>query len=200
MRLPKNVDGKKDTKEAILDAAQSIIQSCGANGISYQHISDIVNIRKASIHYHFPTKDRLIEALVRRYSPKFLKCVDDLILLPVSARIKLKKYIELFEKTLQDEPGMKVCLCGMLSAELASMGNPTVLLLRRFYRENIGRLSQILDEGNSSGSLSFTGDSAILGALILSLLEGAMIVSRTEGGVPQFKAVKNQLLRLLDKK
>jgi TetR/AcrR family transcriptional regulator, transcriptional repressor for nem operon len=189
---------KKNTKEAILDAAQSIIQVCGANGISYQHISEIVKIRKASIHYHFPTKNKLIEELVRRYSPQFLKCVDDFIGQPISAGNKLKKYVQLFERTLQDEPGIKVCLCGMLSAEIASLESPTVILLHQFYQENIERLVRILEEGKTDQSLSFSGESRALAVLVLSLLEGAMIISRTEGGVNQFRAVKNQLFRLMD--
>jgi TetR/AcrR family transcriptional regulator, transcriptional repressor for nem operon len=93
---------------------------------------------------------------------------------------------------------MKVCLCGMLSAEIASLPSPTVTLLHQFYQDNIDRLARILEEGTTAGSLTFSGDSRTLGALVLSLLEGAMIISRTEGGVAQFRAVKNQLLRLLD--
>jgi TetR/AcrR family transcriptional repressor of nem operon len=193
----KKRNSPKDTKTAILDAAQSIIQTCGANGISYQHISDIVNIRKASIHYHFPTKDKLIEELVRRYSLNFLTLVDKFMDSPIPAATKLRKYVELFEKTLQDAPGMKVCLCGMLGAELVSLGSPTVLLLRDFYRENVNRLERILEEGRTTGSLSFSGDGKSLGVLVFSLLEGAMVIARTDGGVGQFRSVKNQLLRLL---
>jgi hypothetical protein len=44
---------EKDTRTAIMDAAQDLIQRMGANAMSYQHISDAVGIRKASIHYHF---------------------------------------------------------------------------------------------------------------------------------------------------
>ena len=187
----------KDTKTAILDAAQSIIQTHGANGISYQHISEIVKIRKASIHYHFPTKDKLIEDLVRRYSLNFMDLVDEILDAPISAPAKLKKYIDLFEKTLADKSGMKVCLCGMLGAELASLGSPAVDLLRHFYWDNVDRLARILEEGRTAGSLNFSGDAKTLGTLIFSLLEGAMILARADGGVSQFRALKNQLMKLL---
>jgi TetR/AcrR family transcriptional repressor of nem operon len=95
---------------------------------------------------------------------------------------------------------MKVCLCGMLSAEIASLQGPTVTLLHEFYQENIDRLTRILEEGRTAGTLSFSGSSRTLGALVLSLLEGAMIISRTEGGVSQFRAIKNQLFKLIDVK
>jgi len=50
-----------DTKEKLLEIASSLIRQKGINGMSYQHLSDKIGIRKASIHYHFPKKDDLIE-------------------------------------------------------------------------------------------------------------------------------------------
>src|SRR5579884_1114794 len=187
----------KDTREAILDAAESIIQTYGANGISYQTISDIVQIRKASIHYHFPTKEKLIEDLVRRYSLRFLALVDGFIDSPLSAPTKLERYIALFEQTLEDRSGMKVCLCGMLGAELASMGSQTVKILRNFYSENIDRLARILEAGRKAGALKFNGDAEALGGLIFSLLEGAMIIARAADGVDQFRSIRKQLLKII---
>lgn len=197
MNTLKQKEANPDTKAAILDAAESIIQMYGANGISYQTVSDIVKIRKASIHYHFPTKDKLIEALVRRYSERFLTLVDRFVASPLSPPAKLERYISLFEKTLEDKAGMKVCLCGMLGAELASMGSPTVKMLRHFYSENIDRLARIFEEGREAGSFTFDGDARALGALVFSLLEGGMIVARAGDSVSQFRSIKKQLLRLL---
>lgn len=197
MNTLKQKTSNKDTREAILDAAESIIQTYGANGISYQTISDIVQIRKASIHYHFPTKEKLIEDLVRRYSHRFLALVDAFVDSPLSAPTKLERYIALFEQTLEDRSEMKVCLCGMLGAELASMGSPTVKILRNFYSENIDRLARILEEGRKAGSLKFSGDAEALGGLIFSLLEGAMIIARAADGVDQFRSIRKQLLKII---
>lgn len=197
MNTLKQKTSNKDTREAILDAAESIIQTYGANGISYQTISDIVQIRKASIHYHFPTKEKLIEDLVRRYSLRFLALVDAFVESPLSAPTKLERYIALFEQTLEDRSGMKVCLCGMLGAELASLGSPTVKILRNFYSENIDRLARILEEGRKAGSLKFSGDAEALGGLIFSLLEGAMIIARAADGVDQFRSIRKQLLKII---
>ena len=197
MKSLKQKNGNTETRDAILAAAESIIQIYGANGISYQTISDIVKIRKASIHYHFPTKDKLIEDLVRRYSLRFLTLVDAFIDSPISAAAKLERYIALFEKTLEDKPEMKVCLCGMLGAELASMGNPTVKILRHFYSENIERLARIAEEGRATGSLKFNGDARAVGELVFSLLEGAMIIARAGDSVDQFRSIKKQLLKIL---
>src|SRR5262245_64393090 len=68
-----------DTRTLILDAAQDLIQRLGANAVSYQHLSEAVGIRKASIHYHFPTKQDLLEALIERYHAYFLGLVDRIV-------------------------------------------------------------------------------------------------------------------------
>jgi len=70
---------KTDTKGKILDAAQDCIQRVGANAMSYQDISEAVGIQKASIHYHFATKERLIEALIDRYSERFFSLVQSIV-------------------------------------------------------------------------------------------------------------------------
>lgn len=186
-----------DTRTAILDAAQELIQTHGANGMSYQSISRLVKIRKASIHYHFPSKDRLIEEVIRRYSKEFLALVDGILGSADSAPAKLRRYIGLFETTLRSGAGRKVCLCGMLGAELASLGNPAVSLLRRFYRDNAKRLARILEDGRKTRTLQFEGDPEAMGELIFSFLEGAMPVARADGGVKGFSRLTGQLLRNL---
>ncbi|MGB3614724.1 MAG: TetR/AcrR family transcriptional regulator, partial [Elainellaceae cyanobacterium] len=56
-----------NTKTQILDVAQDLVQRLGVNGMSYKDISEIVGIRKASVHTHFPKKDDLLLTLLERY-------------------------------------------------------------------------------------------------------------------------------------
>jgi len=187
---------RTDTQTAILDAAQELIQTRGANGISYQHISDMVRIRKASIHYHFPTKEKLVEAVLRRYRVQFLGVVDAIVASGVSAPAKLRRYADLFAATLREGAGLKVCLCGMLGAELATLGRPAVAQVQRFYRENAERLARILRQGRASGTLHFVGDPRTAGMVVFSALEGAMLVSRADGGIRDFRRLRDQTLKL----
>lgn len=187
-----------ETKTKILDAAQDLIQRWGANGISYQHISDAVGIRKPSIHYYFPTKEDLIEALLDRYSEYFLKMVDQIIESEYSAKRRLQRYVALFEATLRAGSRDKACLCGMLGAELASLGDDSASKIRYFYEENENRLARILEDGRKSQEFRFEGDSRATATLIFSLLEGAVLIARAQDGVKQFRGVAQQLLSLLN--
>src|SRR3954454_17388863 len=55
------------TSDDILACARTLIASGGYNGFSYADIADVVGIRKASIHHHFPSKADLVQTLVGRY-------------------------------------------------------------------------------------------------------------------------------------
>lgn len=186
-----------DTKTAILDAAQDLIQRVGANAMSYQHISEAVGIRKASIHHHFPSKETLLKELIDRYSRQFLGLVDDIIVSDAGPATKLRRYASLFEATLSEGRQNKACLCGMLSAEVEALGSRAAAGLRRFYRENERRLTLILEEGQRRREFRFEGDSRTMATLIFQLLEGSMLIARADGGAKRFRAVTEQMMKLL---
>jgi TetR/AcrR family transcriptional regulator, transcriptional repressor for nem operon len=188
-----------DTKTLILDVAQDLIQRLGVNAMSYQDISEVVGIRKASIHTHFPTKDDLVATLLDRYNAYFLRLVDGIIASADSPEIKLRRYCNLFEATLSSGNQDKACLCGMLGAELATLKNPLVERIRAFYRANEAQLALILNEGRERGVFQFKGDAQAMATLIFSLLEGGILIARAGGGVQQFQAVIEQLMQLVQR-
>jgi len=186
-----------DTRSRILDVAQDLIQRLGANAISYQHVSDAVGIRKASIHHHFPSKEDLIEALIRRYSAYFLGLVDGILASDLSAPEKLRRYCGLFEGTLRKGAQDRACPCAMLGAELASIGSASAALIQEFYKDNEKRLTRLLEQGRAERSLSFEGSPQSTASLIFALLEGGMLVVRASGGAKRFRAVTEQLIALV---
>ena len=66
MDKPSNT-APSNTADDILAAARRFIVAGGYNGFSYADIAEVVGIRKASIHHHFPSKVDLVQTLVRRY-------------------------------------------------------------------------------------------------------------------------------------
>jgi TetR/AcrR family transcriptional regulator, transcriptional repressor for nem operon len=186
-----------DTRSRILDVAQELIQRLGANAMSYQHISEAVGIRKASIHHHFPTKDDLIEAILQRYAAYFGGLVEAILASNLPAAEKLRRYCRLFEETLREGDHDRACPCAMLGAELATLGSAAAGLIRRFYRENEKQLARLLEQGRAERTLSFAGSPRETAALIFALLEGGMLVVRVSGGAKQFRVITEQLIALL---
>jgi TetR/AcrR family transcriptional repressor of nem operon len=185
------------TKDAILDTAQSLVQSLGANAMSYQDISQAVGIRKASIHHHFATKEDLLVALVDRYSEYFFSVVDRIIASRKNGLGKLRDYIGLFEATIRGGQLEKACPMGMLGAEIRSIGGGPAERVKTFYLRNDQRLAVILGEGLKDGSLQFSGSTTVIAGLVFALLEGAMLIARGRGDGDHFRAVSDQLLRML---
>src|SRR6188768_3676076 len=61
-----------DTAQRILDVAERLVQTRGFNGFSYADIAEALDVTKASLHYHFPSKADLGRRLIERYEKTFL--------------------------------------------------------------------------------------------------------------------------------
>ena len=188
-----------DTRDRILDAAQDLVQRVGANAMSYQHLSDAVGIRKASIHHHFPGKSDLLVALITRYRHDFLRLVDQIADRPnLSGATKLARYVKLFEATLQENACEKACPCGMLGAEVATLEPRAAAKLKEFYDDNRTRLAEILEAGRSDRSLRFAGSAEVMAWTVFAFLEGAMLVARVDGGARRFRESVDAFVRMLE--
>lgn len=186
-----------DTKNKILDVAQDLIQRLGVNAMSYHHISEAVGIRKASIHHHFPTKEDLLIEVLKRYQVGFTKIVDQIVNSDLSPSTKLRRYMELFEATLQEGNHDKACLCGMLGAELTTIGSSSAELVKSFYKENEDKLVKILKQGVEQGAFKIPGNIKSTAKIIFSFLEGGLLIVRAQGNLKQFRGMMNQCLKLL---
>jgi len=99
----------RDTRTALMDLAEHTVRSRGFDGFSYADLAEAIGIRKASIHYHFPTKAKLSEALIERYQTSLQQGLTEIDAAHASAGARLKALIALYRGALHD--GQTVCLC-----------------------------------------------------------------------------------------
>jgi AcrR family transcriptional regulator len=59
------------TRRRILDAAQDLALCAGAGNLSLDAVAERAGVSKGGLLYHFPTKARLLEALVADYLGRF---------------------------------------------------------------------------------------------------------------------------------
>lgn len=57
----------KDTRTALLDAAERLMAEHGINGVSLRTILTAAGANAAALHYHFGSREDLIEALLARH-------------------------------------------------------------------------------------------------------------------------------------
>jgi TetR/AcrR family transcriptional repressor of nem operon len=189
---------QSEMRDRILDVALDLIQRRGLNGMSYQDISAAVGIRKASIHHHFPGKGDLLHALLLRHRADFNRTVGQVAAAPVAAPLKLRRYFALFVDTLREGSQDKICLCGMLAGELLSLDKKNVEQVRAFLQENAHQLKAILAQGIREETLRVPGDLESTSHMVLSTLEGALLLARCDGGPKRMEAVLTQLRKLLE--
>lgn len=184
------------TATKILDTAQELAQKRGFNAFSYADISNKVGIKKASIHYHFPTKTDLGIELINRYRNVFDGKLEEIDAGTTDAFEKLEKYIGLYKNTLLDD---RMCLCGMLASDISTLPEEVQQFVEKFFDDNERWLAKVLDEGKSQKRLSFKGETDEQSQFLLSSIQGALLVSRATNSVEKFEKITNELLNTLRK-
>jgi TetR/AcrR family transcriptional repressor of nem operon len=179
------------TAERALDVAEHLVQTRGYNSFSYADIAAELGITKASLHYHFPGKAELGQALITRYAQRFSDALTQIDHDLPDARAKLRAYAGLYADVLR---GKRMCMCGILAAEYQTLPQPMRGAVIRFFDENEQWLANVLIQGKADHTLTFTGPVDDTAQNILSTLEGAMLVARPYGDLARFNAAANQLL------
>lgn len=108
---------QKSTKSIIIKAAEELILSYGYHGFSYNDIAKIVNIRKSSIHYHFPAKEDLGLAFINKFRRLFKLWTKRLGSL--SNKKKISAFCLMYSRLSCE--GTRICPIGMVAAEYHTM-------------------------------------------------------------------------------
>ncbi|CAM3061560.1 TetR family transcriptional regulator [Legionella steigerwaltii] len=181
---------KTSKKTEILNCAQELIQRRGFNGFSYADIAHLIGIRKASIHHYFPTKADLGIAVVERYRELFNLALDE-IDLEKSLEGKINRYVSLYKDVLKQD---RLCLCGMLASDLATLEPELQAIVKEFFLDNVAWLSKVLtDEYPSRSKNSVSG----IAWQIINSLQGATLISRIMNDTKAFDANCDTLMHQL---
>lgn len=160
----------------------------GFNAVSYQNVADQIGIRKASVHYHFPTKADLGVAVITRYIAKLQAVtvpVDDLC--PSEVIAAFESLLDMFVAVGHSRK--HICLGGILGAEFETLPEAMQAAVRRFYAGATTWLKCLLERGRLNGSLEFAGDGGAMAAALIAMLEGGLIVARVTRDPHQFALV-----------
>ena len=179
------------TPTRILDTAEKLVQVRGFNAFSYADIAKALGIQKASLHHHFATKADLGLALVARYRHDFLRALARIETETDDPLKRLERYGDLYGCVLRKK---RMCLCGMLAADVATLPKGMRESVSEFFAENERWLTRVLETGRAAGALEFDESATSMAAFIISSLEGAMLMARGSGNVDHFDAVVHRLL------
>jgi TetR/AcrR family transcriptional repressor of nem operon len=183
-----------DTAERILDVAERLVQTRGFNGFSYADIAEALRVTKASLHYHFPSKADLGRRLIERYETTFLAALSAIEAGRAEPRGQLKRYAQIYADVLRDD---RMCLCGMLASDYATLPKAMKEEVRHFFDENEQWLAAVLERGRKAGSLGFKGPALEAARVLVGSLEGAMMLARSYGDASRFDTAAERLIASL---
>lgn len=179
------------TSQRILDVAERLMQVRGYNGFSYADIAAVLRVTKASLHYHFPTKAELGRRLMERYRESFLAALTSIDETSTSAQEKLRRYVSIYSDVLANN---RLCLCGMLAAEYATLPKPVKSEVTHFFDANEAWLADVLEQGRRVEGLKVVGPPTETARLLVAGLEGAMMLARSYGDKARFDRAGQRLL------
>jgi TetR/AcrR family transcriptional regulator, transcriptional repressor for nem operon len=180
---------KHHTANLVLDVAERLVQTRGFNGFSYADIADELGITKASLHYHFRSKVDLGAELIARYTETFLGRLAKLDGSRRSAPSKIGAYIAIYSDVLK---AGRMCLCGMLAADYATLPRQMQDGIRQFFNANEKWLAVVLAEGRDTGTLNFKGRPTDVARSLIGALEGAMLLARSFGDNARFRSAADR--------
>jgi len=170
-------DAMSDMKTAIMDAAERRIQLGGFGGFSFREIAADVGIKSASVHYHFPTKDDLAAAVIRRWAEHTSEVVDE----------ELKKdpdpvraWTRAFRGTAYSDAHM--CPCTVLGAASQHLPEQVAKEVKSFFKM-------------CQKKLVAAGLSPTDAAKLLSTITGALVVANALGDTAEYDRATRDLAR-----
>jgi TetR/AcrR family transcriptional repressor of nem operon len=175
----------------ILDAAERLVQERGFNGFSYADVARELGVTKAALHYHFASKAELGDALIERYAERFLAALVKVDIDRSDARDKLRDYAKLYADVFKDD---RMCLCGMLAADYATLPDPMRARVVRFFDDNEVWLAHVLEDGRNAGTIRFAGSARPVARTLIGGLEGAMLVARPYGDIKRLRQAASLLI------
>jgi TetR/AcrR family transcriptional repressor of nem operon len=176
------------TANRIIAAGRQLIMRRGYSGFSYADISEAIDIRKASIHHHFPAKTDLVIAVLNEWREAFDADVASLQASGANAIAQLRAYIGHWEQCIADDTA-PFCVAGMLGAELPTLPEEVAQEVKAFFDNLTLWLEQVLDAGVRNDLIKLSASVQTEAATLVSLVYGAMLAARAYGNVVLFKDV-----------
>lgn len=171
-----NVFMENTTATKILDVAQGMVRNRGYSAFSYADISKEVGIRKASIHYHFASKDDLVRSLVQRYRETMGRQCDGIFQATERLDLRLVQFVNLYRAGLEQH---QICLCGMLAADFAVLSTDTQVEIRGFFWDTEAWLTNLLQMGCDDGLWTCSPSVQAEAKGLIALLQGAQLIARS---------------------
>ena len=183
------------TEDEIIRRARALLIDGGYNGFSYADIAQSVGIRKASIHYYFPTKVDLVRTLVARYRDEAAAGFAELTRHNPDPMDQLRAYVGFWADCIHDG-NVTFCLCALLATQMPILPQEVVVEVKAYFQMLSTWLTTVLESGCEQGSFTLS-DPALEADKFMAAVHGAMLSARGYGDPKIFGSITEPLLENL---
>jgi len=173
------------SKSKLESAAHLAVQRNGLKSLSFRTLGAEVGVKSSSVHYHFPEKSDLAGTLISRYRVAFAELVTAAAESNISTQETFINVIDAFIAECKDG---RMCLAGMLAAENESLSSENRENLNGFFNDCHAWFSNEFDKARDELVVDLPSET--LAAILLSGLEGAMLMDRVDSSVRFLDAQK----------
>jgi TetR/AcrR family transcriptional repressor of nem operon len=183
------------TRQRIVAAAAPIFNQRGFAGCSMQDLMEVTGLEKGGLYRHFSSKEELAAEAFKFALSQIVKTrTGDLGHIDGSVE-KLLYIVERFVEAPSPLPGG----CPLMNTAIdADDGNPVLReLAAHAIRDWKARLAKIVEEGLRRGEIRKGVEPGRVANNIVATLEGALMISRIEGGRKALKDARATLQDML---
>lgn len=160
------------TKIELLHEASRMLLSKGLNGFSLQELAQKLNIKKASLFHHYPSKTALAVELYRFYQASFIEWTQEHSHL--SAEKQMIAYVDKLTRWICDK--QRVCPVGALSLEWQLVDPALQVEIKKLHEIQKEWITKLLKTLQKEQGLKIPVSEAAVG--MMGLIQGSIQIAR----------------------
>ena len=185
-----------DTAERIMDVAHRLLAERGFSAFSYADIAETIQIRKASIHHHFPTKTALVVAVLERHRLRMQDAhagLDEHVSSPID---RLKKYVDYWEVCIRSM-SQPFCIAALLGAELPGLPEEVQAEVDKHFTCLRQWIARTMKDGVKRKMIKLQGTADAEAEMLMAAVHGGMLSARVNNSSAIFKQVTTNAVQRL---
>lgn len=182
----------------VMAVTRQLLVRGGYNSFSYANVAEQVNITKASIHHHFPSKEELVQTVVARYRQEAAEALAGLQQQLNDPIAELRAYVDYWANCIARGES-EFCVCVMLATEMPSIPANVAAEVRAHFDSMTTWLASVIERGaaRQQFQLDPPADPTKAAQTILAAVHGAMLLARVSGDPTTFSTVAHAAIHRL---
>jgi len=171
-----NMDAQT-TKDRIIELGRDLMQTIGYHSFNYKQVATQLDIKNASIHHYFPSKEDLALAVIRQDQEDFKALIQSVSHKTPTQKLEalIYNYTEYFKN------GKKLCVISTFGTSFNDVSLEIQKATEEYGALVNDWLKSVFTEGRKTGDFTFKGKIEEITALWRATLPGSLMVGRMHG-------------------